>query len=251
MSRLPGILFIAIAVIGLIPSVSRLQFIQDHISMVGGVVLGLVGLLGVIAPNRIVQIASISMAEANMKLKEKNLKEREAKVALLEQHYHDAMNAVDASNVNAWLDSRIMDFYWCGLKEQYLPYIVAKVEVSSRFLFDLLFVDGKPVNTKLTLNSDVIAQEAMLIEAQKQWQDPEEARESHSPIKATSKNNLYLRFQINSPIKEDLMRYLKEQREIKLSLFFNWELKPSNVDRKVNYTPSESISGGFKVTLWQ
>jgi len=172
------------------------------------------------------------------KRKGEDLQKYNQRLTLFGPHIVHAENALSAGNVNLWLDCYIEHVYWCGLKEPYYPYVVVQLAVISRFIFDLLFDDIKQIDFKLIVEGKKVADKAMLVSSQQQWNDPEEAIEFHgtSHIQSLSYNTLYFRFGMSGYARDRMEADYKGKNEIQLGLSADWKLKTTRDIKKVVYS---------------
>jgi hypothetical protein len=172
------------------------------------------------------------------KEEEKELEKYKLRLAPLERHVINVEGAFSAGDVNYWLDYRFVDAYWCGLKEQFYPYIVIQVDVISRFIFDLMFAEIKQLDFVLTMEEKKIADKAMLVERQQQWNNPEESIEFRRipHIQSLNHNILFFRFGISAYARDYIVADYEGRSEIQLKLFPNWKLKTASYDKEITFS---------------
>jgi hypothetical protein len=180
----------------------------------------------------------------NSKQAYEELEKCRQKLALVEEHILDAENAIAAGNVNLWLDCHADENFssgWYGLKRETRPYFVAKMNVSSRLLYDLSFVDTEHIKFEVAIDVDRIKEsvflEAMLIAAQADWKNVNEAPRaptSFPHIRSLRVNDLYLRLEISDDIRNKIMKFDERHQEPILLITPNWRLKTAD-GREISY----------------
>jgi hypothetical protein len=169
--------------------------------------------------------------------------EKSEKSKRMMQHITYAESAISAGNVNMWLDCRVEQVYWVALARPTFSYVVVQLEVSSRFLYDLLFTNLEQIDSSLIIKGtkeaeDIkVANRTVLVESQPQWGNPEEAIEFRgvTPIQALWRNVLYFRFNMDVTITNLLEAYHKGEKELRLELQLDWKLKTAHNGREVVY----------------
>jgi hypothetical protein len=183
----------------------------------------------------------------NSKQAYEELEKCRQRLAFVEQHILDAENAIAAGNVNLWLDCHMDENFnsgWYGLKRETKPYFVAKINVSSRLVYDLLFIDAEHIKFEVIIDVDrrkeSVFLEAMLITAQVDWKNVNE--EPRTPtsfphIQSLKANGLYFRLEISDDVRNKIMKFDERHQEPRLLLTPSWRLKTAH-GQEVSYCTS-------------
>jgi len=147
---LPGIVILAIAILGFFPS------IQKNTPAIGRILLAFVGLLLAVFPDLIWKLFHIYEAEANMWVKRGELEKREQKLVLLEPVIEDMEKLIKEGNITQRLDFVINGINWRGLEEISYPYFEVECEITSRFLLDLAFKNIDNIQFELAIVDNIL-----------------------------------------------------------------------------------------------
>ena len=179
-------------------------------------------------------------------------------ITLCKYHYHNARNAISAGNVNLWLDCYLFktnDYvWWNGLILDAEPFFTVRMNISSRFLYNLVYVDLEKIKFHVDVQVDskpeTMILNAMLVQSQTNWSNPNEVPikpNSNVHIAALSISNLYFRFgKLSDGFRNKVITVHPNVASPKILIKPDWELKTAVGGEQISYSPSNPITINLK-----